>query len=67
MQVIALALLVGAFVTGFLIAGRLVKSIPLQLFLGFAFGVGLCAALVMTAFGVAFAGCLFYGASGSFH
>jgi hypothetical protein len=67
MPVIALGLIVGVFVTTFLLAGRMVKSVPLQLFLGFMLGVGLCVALGMTALGVAFAGCLFYGASGGFH
>jgi hypothetical protein len=66
MEIIGLALLVGAFVSGFLLAGRMVKSVPLQLFFGFMLGIGLCVALAMTAFGVAFAGCLLYAAKG-FH
>jgi hypothetical protein len=67
MPVIALALIAGVFVTGFLLAGRMVKSVPMQLFLGFMLGVGLCVTLAMTALGVAFAGCVLYGTSGGFH
>ena len=61
MEVAALAILIAAFVGGFLIAGRWANNVLLQLFLGAVMGVAIIAVLGMTLLGVAFAGCLLMG------
>jgi hypothetical protein len=66
MEVAALAILISAFVGGFLIAGRWVNHPALQVLLGIVMGFVIVGALAITALGVAFAGCLFMGTSGSF-
>jgi hypothetical protein len=66
MEIAALAILISACVGGFLLAGRWVKHPALQVLLGIAMGWVIIAALAATALGVAFAGCLIMGASGSF-
>jgi hypothetical protein len=66
MEVAALAILISAFVGGFLIAGRWVKHPALQVLLGIVMGCVIIGALAATALGVAFAGCLIMGSSGSF-
>ena len=58
MEVVALAILVAAFVGGFLLAGRWANNVVLQLVLGAALGVAIIAVLGVTLLGVAFAGCL---------
>jgi hypothetical protein len=58
MEVAALAILIAAFVGGFLIAGRWANNVVLQLVLGAVMGVAIIAVLGMTLLGVAFAGCL---------
>lgn len=68
MAIVVLAVFVGTFVSGFLFAARMVKGVPMQLFMGFLLGAALCTMLAMTLLGVAFAGCLFYGTGGrGFH
>jgi len=62
MEVAALAILVAAFVGGFLIAGRWANNVVLQLLLGAVMGIAIIAVLGMTLLGVAFAGCLLMGA-----
>jgi len=61
MEVAALAILIAAFVGGFLIAGRWAKNVVLQLVLGAVMGVAIIGILGMTLLGVAFAGCLLVG------
>jgi hypothetical protein len=63
MEVAALAILISAFVGGFLLAGRWVKHPGLQVLLGIVMGFVVIGALAATALGVAFAGCLFFGAA----
>jgi hypothetical protein len=58
MEVAALAILIAAFVGGFLLAGRWANSVVLQLILGAALGVAIIAVVGITFLGVAFAGCL---------
>lgn len=67
MEVAALAVLISAFVVGFLIAGRWVKQPALQVLLGIVMGFVIVGALAATALGVAFAGCLILGGATSFH
>lgn len=66
MEVAALAVLISAFVGGFLLAGRWVKQPALQILLGIVMGVTIIGALAATALGIAFAGCLILGANPSF-
>jgi hypothetical protein len=58
MEPIGALILIGAFICGFLIAGRWVENIFLQLLLGAVMGVGVVIALICTLAGVLFAGCL---------
>lgn len=58
MEVAALAILISAFVGGFLLAGRWVKHPAVQVIVGIAMGIIIIAVLAFTALGVAFAGCL---------
>ena len=58
MAPIGALILIGAFIGGFLIAGRWVENIFLQLLLGALMGVGVVIALICTLAGVLFAGCL---------
>ena len=58
MEIAALAILISAFVGGFLLAGRWVKHPALQVLVGIAMGVVIIGVLAFTALGVAFAGCL---------
>jgi hypothetical protein len=64
MEIVALAVLVAVFTGGFLLAGRWVKSIPLQLLLGAALGIGICMVIVATFLGIAFTGCMVWAATG---
>ena len=66
MAVTALAILISAFVGGFLLAGRWVNQPALQILLGIVMGVVIIGALAATALGVAFAGCLILGAKPDF-
>ena len=66
MEVVTLAILIAAFVGGFLLAGRWANNVVLQLILGAALGVAIIAVLGMTLLGVAFAGCLLSGAKMDF-
>jgi len=66
MEVAALAILISAFVGGFLLAGRWVKHPALQVVLGIVMGFVIIAVLAATALGVAFAGCLVLGGATSF-
>ena len=66
MEVAALAILISAFVGGFLLASRWVKHPALQILLGIVMGVVIIGALGATALGVAFAGCLILGSATSF-
>ena len=61
MEVVSLAVLIAAFVCGFLIAGRWFNNVVLQLIVGAAMGVALLAALSFALMGVLFAGCLLTG------
>ena len=61
MEVAALAILIAAFVGGFLLAGRWAQTVVLQLILGVVLGVAIICALAFTLLGVAFAGCLLTG------
>ena len=58
MEVAALAILIAAFVGGFLIAGRWANNVVLQLVLGAVMGIAIIGVLGVTLLGVAFAGCL---------
>ena len=66
MEVVAIAILVAVFAGGFLLAGRWVKSIPLQLLLGAVLGVGIVVVLVVSFVGIALAGCLLFDRQGGF-
>ena len=66
MDIAALAVLIAAFVGGFLLAGRWVKQPALQVLLGIVMGVVIIAALTATLLGIAFAGCLILGATPDF-
>lgn len=61
MEVTALAFLVAAFVVGFLIAGRWVNNVVLQLVLGAVMGFMLIGILAFGFLGIMFAGCLLTG------
>lgn len=61
MEIAALAILISAFVGGFLLAGRWVKHPAVQVIVGIAMGIIIIAVLAFTALGVAFAGCLILG------
>jgi hypothetical protein len=66
MEVVTIAVLVAVFIGGFLLAGRWVKSIPLQLLLGAVLGVGIVVVLIVSFVGVALAGCLLLARQGGF-
>jgi hypothetical protein len=66
MEIAALAILISAFVGGFLLAGRWVKHPALQILLGIVMGIVIIGALAVTALGVAFAGCLVMGSAVDF-
>jgi hypothetical protein len=61
MEAAALAVLIAAFVGGFLLASRWANNVVLQLILGAALGVAIIGVLAFTLLGVAFAGCLLMG------
>lgn len=67
MEVIALAFLISAFVGGFLMAGRWFKTPGLQIVMGIVMGLVIIGALAATFLGIAFAGCLFFASTNSFH
>ena len=58
MNAIALLILAGFFVAGFLIVGRWVNNIPAQLLLGALMGIAIMVGVACVLMGVAFAGCL---------
>ena len=66
MGAIPALILIGAMIGGFMLAGRWVENVFLQLLLGALLGVGIIIALVCVICGVLFAGCLIMGAP-SFH
>ncbi len=66
MEIVAL-LLIGAFVVGFLIAGKWVENVALQLLLGALMGVVIMVGAACVLFGIAFAGCLLTGGSMNMH
>ncbi len=66
MSAIPALILIGAMIGGFMLAGRWVENVFLQLLLGALLGVGIIIGLVCVVLGVVFAGCLIMG-SPSFH
>ena len=63
---VPLAILIGTMVWGFKIAGRMAKTVPMQVLLGFVLGILILIGVVCVLCGVLFAGCLILG-SPSFH
>jgi len=59
-------LLAAAMVGGFMLAGRWVENVPLQLLLGAVLGVGILIGIGCVIAGILFAGCVIMGAP-SFH
>lgn len=66
MNIVAIAILVAIFIGGFLLAGRWVKSVPLQLLLGVVLGVGIVIVLIVSFLGIAFAGCVLLARTSGF-
>ena len=66
MNAIALLILAGFFVAGFLIVGRWVNNVPAQLLLGALMGVAIMIGVACVLMGVAFAGCLLVGGASGF-
>lgn len=66
LNIIPALVIIGALIWGFSLAGRWVKSVPMQILLGLLLGFGIMIGVVCVLFGVLFAGCLIMG-SPSFH
>ena len=58
MNAIALLILAGFFVAGFLVVGRWVDNVPAQLLLGALMGIAIMIGVACVLMGVAFAGCV---------
>ena len=65
MPIVAL-ILIGAMIGGFMLAGRWVENVALQLLLGALLGVAILFGVACVIGGIIFAGCLINGAP-SFH
>ena len=66
LNIIPALVIIGALIWGFSLAGRWVKSVPMQMLLGLLLGFGIMIGVACVLFGVMFAGCLIMG-SPSFH